>query len=64
MGIGLLFGPLSGLAAFLITYEEYSHHGFSRGRLMWESLRAALFAAVALAVIAVVAGYFIGQWGA
>lgn len=24
--IGLFFAPLAGIIAFLITYEEYSHH--------------------------------------
>ena len=62
--IGLAFGPLAGLAAFLITYEEYSHHGLSRSKLLGESLAAAAYAAAVMVAVVVVAGYFIGQWGA
>ncbi len=61
--IGLLFAPFGGLAAFLIIYEEYSHHGFSRGRLIREGLAAAFTAASVLIVVALVAGFFIGPWG-
>lgn len=64
LAIGLIFGPLAGLAAFLITYEEYSHHGFERGRLIRESLGAAVYAACVMVILVVVAGYFIGSWGA
>lgn len=63
LAIGLLFGPLAGATAFLITYEEYSHHGLDRGRLIKESLGAAISAACAVVILAVVSGYFIGRWG-
>ncbi|MHB8618415.1 MAG: hypothetical protein ACYDAG_02410 [Chloroflexota bacterium] len=45
LGLALVIGPMFALlgaaAAYAITYEEYSHHGFGRQRLMIMSLRSA-----------------------
>ncbi len=53
--IGLLFCPLAGAMAFLITYEEYSHHHLERRVVVGRSLGAALvttlfFGALSLAL--------------
>jgi hypothetical protein len=42
--VGLVFGPLAALGAYVITYKEYSRHGFSRRALIRRSLQAALVA--------------------
>lgn len=61
--IGLVFGVLAGLMAFLITYEEYSHHQFDQRRLVRVSLEAAGFAFVVIVVLAFAAGVFINLSG-
>jgi hypothetical protein len=44
--IGLLFSPLAGLMAFLITYQEYSHHFPDRGAALRRALEAGIVAAL------------------
>ena len=58
LAVGLVFGVLAGMMAFLITYEEYSHHHFDRGRLVRASLEAALFAFLVILALALAAGFF------
>jgi hypothetical protein len=38
LSLGLIFGPLAGLMAFLIAYEEYRHHFLDRRRAIRASL--------------------------
>lgn len=40
--VGLAFAPLAAAMAFVITYEEWSHHGLSRADLIKRSLQMAL----------------------
>jgi hypothetical protein len=52
---GLVFGVLAGLMAFLITYEEYSHHHLPRRQLWQHALGMAgatclFFVALAVAI--------------
>jgi len=56
--VGLFFAPLAGAMAYLVTYEEYRHHGFDARSLVWRSLQAGVAAclffacgAIALSVI-------------
>ncbi len=58
LAVGLVFGVLAGMMAFLITYEEYSHHHFDRGRLVRTSFEAALFAFLVILALALAAGFF------
>ncbi|MGQ9677370.1 MAG: hypothetical protein ACUVX1_17030 [Chloroflexota bacterium] len=58
---GVVFGPLAGIMAFLITYEEYSHHHLPRRELLKASLQAACAGFVAILVLAVVVGYLLGK---
>ena len=58
---GLVFGPLAGAMAFLITYEEYSHHHLPRRQLLEASLQAAGVGFAAILVLAVVIGYLLGN---
>jgi len=41
--IGLLFAPLAGLMAFLVTYGEYSHHYADRKEPLKFAIAAAVF---------------------
>ena len=38
----LIFSPIAGFMAYLITYEEYRRHFPERGRAIRESLRTAV----------------------
>jgi len=57
--IGPMFGFLGGAMAYLITYEEYSHHHFARGRLIMMSLRTGLVAFIVLMIVALLAAWLI-----
>lgn len=55
--IGLIFGLLAALMAFLITYNEYSRHYHDNRAPLAASLRTALFAFVVIFAVTAVAGY-------
>jgi hypothetical protein len=39
--VALVFGVLAGAMAFLVTYEEYSHHHLPRAELLQQSFHMA-----------------------
>jgi hypothetical protein len=39
--VALVFGALAGAMAFLVTYEEYSHHHLPRAQLLQQSFHMA-----------------------
>jgi hypothetical protein len=49
--IGFIFSPIAGAMAFLITYQEYSHHHLSQGALLRRSFEAAIVAAGFFALV-------------
>ena len=58
LGVGLVFGAIAGLCAYVILYEEYQKHfgnDLSRARMM--SLRGALFAFGFFVVLTLAAVY-------
>jgi ABC-type spermidine/putrescine transport system permease subunit I len=57
--IGLIFSPLAAAMAYLITYEEYRHHGFGQRELIARSLQMAGFTLVVFLVVAVVLGWWL-----
>ena len=61
--LALALAPIAGVMAFLITYEEYSHHGLPRSRVMRISLETAVVASVAIAIIMIAAAGFLGFFG-
>ena len=61
--VGLVFGVLAGMMAFLITYEEYSHHQFDRATLIRRSLETAVVAFVVILVLALAIGFFVNLGG-
>jgi hypothetical protein len=54
--IGLIFSPLAGAMAFVITYEEYSHHHLQRRVVLGRSLEAALVTTVFFCVLSLALG--------
>ena len=59
--IGLIFSPLAALGAFLITYEERSHHYTDRKRPLIQALELAMatllfFAAISLVISLIIPG--------
>jgi len=58
VGMGLVFGTLAGLTAYLILYEEYRRHfagNLTKPRAM--ALRAGLFAFAFFFLLSLAAGY-------
>ena len=49
--VGPVFGVLGAAAAYVITYEEYSHHSLGRRRTMLLSLRTAVVTFLALLLL-------------
>jgi hypothetical protein len=54
--IGLTFSALAALAAFLITYEEWSHHYPSKREPLKHALEAAIVAFLVFVILATLAG--------
>jgi hypothetical protein len=59
VAIGAIFSPLAAVMAFLITYEEYSHHGLGRQQVLRRSLGAAAATLVFFLVTLVLVGWFL-----
>ncbi len=55
----LIFAPVAGLMAFLITYEEYSHHLPDKRAVLRVSLEAGVAAALFLGGLSGVAYWLI-----
>ena len=61
LALGVLFGPVAGLMAFLITYQEYRHHYSSPGPARREALRAGLFATAVFLALLSLAGLVVDR---
>jgi len=59
--IGFMLSVLAALAAFLITYEEWSHHYAGKREPLRYALEAAVVAFLVFAVLTVLASVFISQ---
>jgi len=60
--IGLGFSVLAGLAAFLITYEEWSRHYPSKREPLRHALNAAVFAFLVFVALTLLATAFVNQF--
>ena len=58
---GLGFGGLAALCAFVITYEEWSHHYASNSEPLKHALKAAIAAFIVFMLLMVLAGIVIAQ---
>jgi maltodextrin utilization protein YvdJ len=56
--IGIFFGIVAALAAFLIIYSEFQRHRLARWRLWKEALSGALVAFVVFVVLSVIVGFW------
>jgi len=59
--IGLVFSPLAALMAFLITYDEYSHHYPNNRMPLKLATEAGIFTFIIFMAILAVIGYFLGN---
>jgi hypothetical protein len=55
--VGTGFGLSASVAAFLIVYNEYAEHKYSRSRVLKEAITISLVAFAFFLVLSVVAGY-------
>jgi len=55
--LGIAFGLVAGVCAFVITYREYERHKMARPKLIRHSLSSALFAFLFFLTFALIAGY-------
>lgn len=60
--IGLGFSVLAGLAAFLITYEEWSRHYPDKREPLRHALSAAFFAFIVFVVLTLIAIAYMNQF--
>ena len=59
--LGFSFSFIAGLAAFLISYEEYSRHYRDKRKAFLLSVKTAIFAFVVFLVLAIIIGFFIDR---
>jgi len=57
--IGLVFSPIAGLMAFLITYHEYQRHYADKQQPLRIALEAALFTFAFFMIVSAVMGLFL-----
>ncbi len=57
--IAAIFGPIAGVMAYLITYEEYSHHFLDRREVIGRSLTTALVTVAFFVVLFAIVGYLL-----
>ena len=63
LSIGLFFGLIGGLMAYLITYNEYTHHFQDKARPRQMALSSGLFTFVFLLVLLFLAGWILLRFG-
>ena len=59
--LGFSFSSIAGLAAFLISYEEYSRHYKDKRKALQLSLKTAIFAFMVFLILAIIIGFFIDR---
>lgn len=57
--IGLILCPIAAAMAFLITYEEYSHHYMDKKQPLKFALEAAIFTFILFAILSLLVSFFI-----
>jgi predicted membrane protein len=60
--IGLMLSALAALAAFLITYEEWSHHYASKREPLKFAIEAAIVAFLVFAILTVLVNVFVSRF--
>lgn len=59
--VGLFFGFLAAVMAYLITYEEYTHHFADTKEPKRLAMRTAIFAFTFFLSIAILGGFLLGR---
>jgi hypothetical protein len=59
--IGLVFGLVAALMAFLITYGEYSRHFMAKSRALKISLETAFVMLAVFIIIAIITGFVLSR---
>jgi hypothetical protein len=57
--IGIIFGFLAALAAFVITYNEYEKHKFAGKRLFMQAFQTAIFTFFIFLLLSVLIGFLL-----
>jgi len=52
----LTFSPFAGIIAYIVTYDEYSHH-FDPKSAKKQSLQAAIFTFIVFIIVGLLSGY-------
>ena len=60
--VGLFLIPIGALMAFLITYEEFSHHFMDKKKAVKYAIKDAVIAFIILSVALLFGGYFINNF--
>ena len=55
--IGLIFSPLAAFIAFIITYEEYTHHFIDKKKAFEHGLQMAFITFVVFIIVSLLAGF-------
>jgi len=59
--IGLVFSPIAGVMAFLITYHEYQRHYTDKQRPLRIALEAAVFTFAFFMIASIVIGFVLSR---
>ena len=57
--IGLILSPIAAAMAFLITYEEYSHHFTDKKKPLKFAFEAAIFTLIIFGILSLLISLFI-----
>jgi len=57
--IGIVFGFLAALAAFVITYNEYEKHKFTGKRLFMQAFQTAIFTFLIFLLLSVLVSFLL-----
>jgi hypothetical protein len=60
--LSLIFCPLAALCAFLITFDEYSHHYPNKRKPFQLALEAAIYTFIFFLFISLLIGFFISKF--
>jgi len=60
--IGIIFGFLAALAAFVITYNEYEKHKFTGKRLFMQAFKTAIFTFAVFLILSLLAGFLLARF--
>ena len=57
--MGLIFGPIAAAMAFLVTYEEYTHHYPGKAKPLRFAVEAAIFTFIVFGFLSLLISFFV-----